>query len=246
MAYNPFTVLPITVCDDVALPAFAQCQDTTSYTRLRSQVSGLFIVPDDATPPADWESSVDWSNAVDNTVTDDTKAKYLIGRGSFLPASQVEVNLSGGRLIEVRERTYRLSFACLNVNDGHADFGRKLQNNVRKFSVWLKTLGDRIIGGETGMRPVFVNADFPFSEGNEDREVMAIIMDFPMLNFPAMSTVGIDLSGTPIPPSNDLLNDIPSYIDDADAQANGLTSGDVYWVLPGNDAIPAGVLRKIP
>lgn len=41
------------------------------------------------------------------------------------------------------------------------------------------------------------------------------------------------------------LSMLPSYIDDAAAIAGGLSVGDFYVILPGNDAIPAGLVKKI-
>lgn len=249
MSYNPFTVLPITLCDATDLPAFAQCQDTTTYLQYRSQVGGLLILPVGATPPDDWENESDWSGVVDNSDTTNTNAKYLVGRGSFLPNSQTDINLSGGRLLEVRERFYRLVFTVLNMNDGHADFGRKLQKNVRNFDVWIQTIGDRIIGGSTGMRPIFVNADFYFNEGEADREQMIIVMDFAFGQFPDMTSVAVDLNGTPIAPApadecgctvQSLLNDLSTYNSDTEAGAGGLSVGAFYIAGPGHDRAPWG------
>lgn len=42
-----------------------------------------------------------------------------------------------------------------------------------------------------------------------------------------------------------VLKALPSYVDDAAAIAGGLSVGDFYVVAPGNDAIPAGIVKKI-
>lgn len=250
MSYNPFTVLPITQCGNVEIPALAQCQDTTTYLQLRAQVSGLLILPIGATPPDDWETANDWAGAVDNSTTDNSTAKYLVGRGSFLPNGVVEVNLAGGRAVETREHFYRLAFSVLNTNDGHADFARKLQRGIRDFDMWVQTVGDRIIGGPEGMRPYFVNADFLFSEGNNDRETILITMDFAFDNFPDMTTIAVDLNGTPIGAGGGggtcdcdiqaLLNDLPTYSSDTEAGAGGLDVGDFYIAGAGHDRADQG------
>ena len=64
------------------------------------------------------------------------------------------------------------------MDEGHYNFGRKLQNNVRSFSIWLETLGERMIGGDIGIKPFYVNADFPLNGENGDRESMIVTMDF--------------------------------------------------------------------
>lgn len=43
-----------------------------------------------------------------------------------------------------------------------------------------------------------------------------------------------------------ILSCLPEYVDDAAALSGGLTAGDFYVVLPGNDAIPAYTIKKIP
>jgi hypothetical protein len=249
--YNPFTVLPDTLCGAIELPALAQCQDTTTYIQLRSQVGGLLILPAGATPPNDWQLESDWSGVVDNSNTDNTKAKYLVGRGSFLQNTLVEVNLSGGRSLENRERFYRLTFVVLNMNDGHADFGRKLQKNVKNFDVWILTIGDRIIGGEAGMRPFYVNSDFVFADGNDDREQMVVVMDFVFEQFPAMTSMPADLNGTPIAPApagtcdcdiQDILGGLVTYTNDTAAASAGLAIGDVYIAGEGHDRASLGTL----
>lgn len=175
---NPFTVLPETLCSDYDLPVFPTCQDSVYYSQLHSQISGLVILPYGAAVPGDWTSIDDWSATIDNTDTTGEKARYLVGKGSFLPNQQVQAVLSGGRLTENRERSYRLTFSVLNMDDGHAEFGRKLQNNLRNFTMWLETLGSRMIGGATGIKPFLVNADFPFNGENGDKESMVVTMDF--------------------------------------------------------------------
>lgn len=251
MSFNPFTILPDTICNATDLPALAQCQDTTTYVQLRSQVGGLLILPVGATPPDDWQLEADWSGVVDNTDTVNANAKYLVGRGSLLPNGVTEINLAGGRYIANRERFYRVSFIVLNMNDGHADFGRKLQKNVRDFDVWLLTIGDRIIGGEKGMRPYFVNADFIFNEGANDREQMLLIMDFVFEQFPDMTSMPADFNGTPIAPPDpgacdcdiqDLLSDLSTYNSDTDAAGGGVAVGEVYIAGAGHDRAAQGTL----
>lgn len=180
---NPFTALPATLCSDYGLPAFPTCQDSVSYAQLHSQIAGLVILPYGAAVPGDWTSIDDWTATIDNADAAGEKARYLVGKGSCLPNQQVQAVLSGGRLTENRERSYRLTFNVLNMDEGHAEFGRKLQNNLRNFSLWLETLGGRMVGGATGIKPYFVNADFPFNGDNGDRESMVVTMDFFLPNF---------------------------------------------------------------
>ena len=255
--FNPFTVLPSTLCDAWNLPAIATCQDEPTYRQRRSEVSAILMLPVGADKPGSWENIADWVNVIDNTDTDDEKGKYLVGIGSFVPESQVEVSLSGGRFVEQRERTYRLNMAVLNIDDGHSALCRKLQTGLRRFDFWLLTLGDRLVGGVNGMRPIRANADFVLAAGRDSREVWNITLTTTFLQYPAMTSQAIDFTGSGLSGGSGggggdclcdiqtLLADLPTYIDDAAAITGGLATGDWYVVDIGNDFLPPGIPRRI-
>lgn len=257
-AFNPFTVLPTTVCGDYTLPAISTCQEGAEYVQRRSEVYGLLLLPVGATPPGSWENIADWENTIDNTNTDDTKGKYMVGIGSFLPQSTVEMSLSGGRFVENRERFYALNMAVLNIDDGHTSLCRKLQTNARRFDIWLITVGDRLIGGEYGMRPFRVNADFVLASGANSREVWNITMTIPMLQYPAMTSQAVDFTGSGLSGGGgggggecdcdiqEMLGSLTSYADDTAALADGLVNGDWYVVAwPGNDSHPPNIPKRV-
>ena len=253
---NPFTVLPSTLCEGWNFPAIATCQDGTTYRQRRSEIYGLLILPTGATPPGSWENIADWVSTIDNEETDDSKGKYMVGIGSFLPDSLVEVSLSGGRFVENRERTYRLNMAVLNIDDGHSALCRKWQTNSRRFSFWLLTNGDRLIGGAEGMRPLRVNADFVLSSGREAREVWNITFTTSFLEYPAMTAQAVDFTGSGLSGGGggggecgcdiqELLAQLPTYVDDKAAIAGGLSAPDAYWVDNGNDAYQPLMIKRI-
>lgn len=255
--YNPFTVLPSTLCDSWNIPAISTCQDEPTYRQRRSEISAILMLPHGATPPGNWENLSDWVNTIDNTETDDSKGKYLVGIGSFLPDTLTEVSLAGGRMVENRERTYRLNMAVLNIDDGHTAFCRKLQTNARRFNFWLITIGDRLIGGPSGMKPQRVNADFVLASGRDSREVWNLTFTTTFLQFPEMTAQAVDFTGSGLAPGGGggggecdcdiqtLLGDLPTYIDDAAAITGGLSTGDWYVVDVGNDFLPPGIPRRI-
>ncbi len=256
-AQNPFTYLPSTLCDGWNLPAIATCQDGTTYRQRRSEVAAILMLPTGADLPGDWENIDDWVNTIDNAETDDSKAKYLVGIGSFLPDTAVEVSLAGGRYVEQRERTYRLNMAVMNIDDGHNDLCRKLQTGARRYSFWLLTVGDRLIGGAKGMKPVRANADFVLASGRDSREVWNITLTTTFLQYPAMTPQAVDFTGSGLSSGGGggggecacdiqtLLGDLPTYVDDAAALAGSLVSGDWYVVDVGNDFLPPGIPRRI-
>lgn len=175
---RPFDILPETLCDDFALPVFPDNQDCTTYAQKRSQVCGLIILPDGATPPDDWTMISGWAGVIDNSDTTGASARYITGVGAFLPKEVITVNLAGGRHISNADRGYTLTLSISNMDAGHMEFGRKLQRNLKNFSVWIQTVGDRLIGGDYGIKPFYVNAEFPFGQGGNDREQITVAMDF--------------------------------------------------------------------
>ena len=198
---SPFTYLPTDVCGDLELPDFPLIQDCVSYPQLRSEVCGLIIKPTGALSPVAWYDLSEWTDEgkIDNA--DPAVAHYIAGRGSFLPLEKTVVSLAGGRVEENRERTQRILFNVLNMDTatpgfdvGHIGFGRKLQANKRDFTVYVVTIGgtygafteNRVIGGSSGMQPVFTDAVFAFNEGKDSRESMQLIIDVEFLDFPAM------------------------------------------------------------
>jgi len=193
-AFNPYLTLPSDVCDNYDLPAFEVIQDGACYPQRLAQVCGLIILPLKAAHPTDWTTIEGWSEVIDNTDLTMSKGRYLVGIGSFLPDSEVQVNLAQSRDIQIRDRGYTLQFNVLQMTDGHRAFGKLLELNWKEFDVYLETVGGRLIGGALGMRPRFVNAKFPFEGDNSSRERMEISMNFFFLQFPAVIDNPIDFT----------------------------------------------------
>lgn len=189
MALSPYTYPPPNLCEDIDLPGFEVGQDCVNYPQLRAEICGLLIRPIGAVVPTSWQTFSNWAPFIDNTGLSSVEpgigaCRYLVGRGSFLPTEKPVLSLAGGRVEENRERTYRLTMDVLNMNAGHVEWGKSLQLNQKNFQFWLHTLGDRVIGGAEGIQPFYVDSEFPFSQGNESREKMTVILDTDALIFP--------------------------------------------------------------
>jgi len=186
---SPFTYLPTDVCGDLELPDFPLIQDCVSYPQLRSEVCGIIVRPTGALAPIAWYNFSEWEDESKIDNADPAVSHYIVGKGSFLQSEKSTVSLAGGRLEENRERTQRLTLNVPNMDNGHTDFGRKLQANKKDFTFYVVTIGgtyNRVIGGYAGMRPVFTDAIFNFNEGAGSRESMQIIIDVEFFDFPAM------------------------------------------------------------
>lgn len=191
---SPFTYLPEDACADLAVPDFPLVQDCVDYSQLRSEVCGLIIRPIGAPYPIAWYNFSEWTDESKIDNADPAAAHFIVGKGSFLPTEKTLVTLAGGRVEQNGERTQRVVLNVTNMDAGHIEFGRKLQANKMDFTFNVVTIGgvygafneNRIIGGYLGMRPVFVDAVFPFQEGANSRESMQIIIDTEFLDFPDM------------------------------------------------------------
>jgi hypothetical protein len=180
---NPWLVIPVDTCAEGDFDAFAECQ-LSGFDQPKSEVWALYMIPDGAPLPDPWTSEGGWTGVIDNTDTTGTKGRYMAGKGSFLEVESEQVNLSEGRYQEVKGRVHELRFRVLQMHAGHIVFGKWLQRNWRGFSVYLSTVGDKLIGGSSGIKPYFVDAKFPLGEGDTTREFIDITMRFLLLQFP--------------------------------------------------------------
>lgn len=161
---------------EVLLPAL--CEDTVeTVAPKKSQIRALLILPDGAPFPDDWTLGADVEGIVDNTVTDNTKGKWLIGKGE-LPAPE-EISIRAGKGDRrLGGRIYRLRFEVNTALDTSYEFVRQFQKKYRAFSFWFATKGGRLIGGATGIRPRFVTAHFPYGGQAQDREKGILIIEW--------------------------------------------------------------------
>jgi hypothetical protein len=128
--------------------------------------------------------------------------------------------------------------------DCYAD-SYSLANNIAKIlrDVLDYFRGDVLIGGQ------LISIDWLNYEGQTDafeekpREYR-VSCDYSV----RMNRVGAigDYDGELVIPSGDnFIQVFGPYVDDDAAMADGLTTGQLYVVAPGNDAIPAGIIKKI-
>jgi hypothetical protein len=144
---------------------------------LLSQVAGLLIIPDGATPPVDWTSKTDWEAAINNAATDNTAGRYiaLVG-GVDVPDKTITRVAKGVDVLS--SRTYTLSAEQFNLSDTNRDFLRKLQCNPTNYKFWFETVDGHIFGGATGISPSFTDVDLPLGAGDTDLEKAVIAIQW--------------------------------------------------------------------
>lgn len=172
-------------CADVnTLPAIAADQDCTGYTQTLSQVCDLYILPSataDLFDNWDAEPIVNTTPAsgvgVDNTNTDNTKAKWLVGIGGVAePEETIDEYPKLQR--KVTERLYTLTFRVFNLVAAQYNFLRQLQCGDTSFTFYYGDLGGWIYGVEGGLSPTSVDVDFPHGGGNTDKNVAILTITF--------------------------------------------------------------------
>lgn len=178
---NVFNTICPEDCDTgVILPAIAVDQDCISYDDYRSQVSDLWIKPNSAasTPFADWTNSFSVitanPSAIDNSVTDNSRVKWLTGIGG-VPTPEKTNQPRPKHRSKVTKRAYTLTFIVSNVSDENRAFGESLQCGDTNFTFWYANEA-HAFGKNTGIVPSSVDVDFPLGEGGEDLEQMVIII----------------------------------------------------------------------
>lgn len=171
-------------CSDVnLLPAIVAEQDCTGYEQTLSQVCDLYILPS-ATDDifADWATTptnVTPASGVgiDNTNTDNTKSKWLVGIGGVAePEETIDEYPKLQR--KVTERLYVLTFRVLNMVQAQYDFLRKLQCGDTSFTFYYGDLGGWVYGIEGGLSPNSVDVDFPHGGGNTDKNQAILTISF--------------------------------------------------------------------
>jgi len=211
---------------DISLPTMVEDVDCTHFDQKYSEVCSLIIFPWRADKPTDWTDPDDWIGLIDNTNTNDTKAKQIVGIGSLIEVSTEELSLANGRRRITRERTLELRLRVLNMANGHIVFARKLQQGFLNFDCYIETVGGRLIGESEGLRPFFVDAKLPFNEGVTSTEYIELILVFKALEFPSL----VNVTGL-LPTTESTMNYYQAY---SNQVSNSMTFTGSSGALPSN------------
>lgn len=179
MRYNQFKICD--ECSDITqLPVLDANQ--LCYVRPRySQIGAIIFFSDGLPLPTDWTDEESFCNALNNT--DEQKGKYLAGIGSLAAPEKTKPALARG-VEKVTMRKYTIEFEVKNLSDTNEAFLKTLQCGFRGFNFWYQTIGGRIYGNPSGIRPAFVDVDFPLDGGRDDYERAVITIKFCSLTDP--------------------------------------------------------------
>lgn len=185
---------------NISLPAICTDQDA-SLSPLLSQVCGLLILPCGAQGPSSWVSASAMESIIDNTVTDNSAGKWLVGRGGIDRPGEIIVN-TGKIHRQVSQRLYTLTYE-INIRDNGAyGFMQTLQRNYTAFTFWMNTRGGRLFGGHSGIKPDFVTAWAEYGEESDDIERGYIELQWRADGDPARTLATVSPSGAaPVSPT---------------------------------------------
>lgn len=163
--------------DDLNLGPVEVVQDCTAYDQVFSQVCGVILLPNSADLPADWTDPAEWALAIDNSITGTAKGRYLIGEGEIDEPDE-DIDDYPYRQRRVSNRLYTVELTIKNLSLIQYDFLRQLQCGWVRFRFWIETVGGRLFGGETGIKPLLVGVSFIYSGGRDDREAAVLTLQY--------------------------------------------------------------------
>lgn len=144
-----------------------------------SQVSDVYWQPTGAEAPFSYSGDTVTapSGAIDNSATDNSKSKWLVGKGGV---AEPEVSTYDGPKgkTAVTKRRYRLEFEVNVREKAMYDMVRYFQCNPTNFNCWYADRGDFLYGGENGITPVFSDGLLPKGNGDDDNQFGTIIIEY--------------------------------------------------------------------
>jgi len=180
MALQSFYSCPADCDTALNLPALAENQDCTSYDQKDSQLCDLVIVPTTASNPFDFtdpDNPTLVSGEIDNTNTDNTKTKRLVGEGGVAVPEKIVSEYPKNKS-RITKRVYTVVFNVKNMSSTQYEFLRAIQCGWTGFTFYYANLGGRLFGPDGGIEPLSVDADLPLSETRDDKEVGTITVTF--------------------------------------------------------------------
>lgn len=177
---NTFLTCPADCDTALDLGAIDVNQDCTAYQQKYSQVCDLIIQPDAANAPLNWAGAptvAAVAGEVDNTNTDGTKSKWLVGEGGVAVPEKITDEYPK-RKSKTSFRTYTLIFNVKNLSDEQYAFLQQIQCGNTDFKIWYANVGGHIYGGATGIDITYIDADLPLGEGRDDKEIGTITVQW--------------------------------------------------------------------
>lgn len=115
-------------------------------------------------------------DAIDNTVTDNSKVKWLTGVGE-VPASEKQIVSVQKFLKKTIKRVYTLTLTVYNLSNAQYEFLKSLQCNPLNYTFWYGNSA-HVYGKATGIIPTATDVDFPLGAGESDVEMATLTIQW--------------------------------------------------------------------
>lgn len=187
--FNDFLTIPVDCDTAYNLPALPSDPNCILAPKL-SQVNYVFITPCAAGEPFVNDGSdvvTLTADAIDNDNADNTKTRQVLGEGGIAEHEVTEIpGPNRTTLIPNGGRAYELQHRIIISDQEVYEFLRYLQAGWTDFRFWYQDLGGYLYG-ETmttaeaattygGIRPSYVNVQFPKGEGRDDNGYATLIL----------------------------------------------------------------------
>lgn len=188
--FNDFLTIPADCTTAYNLPALPADPNCILAPKL-SQVNYVFISPCSAAEPFENDGSdaitLVSPAEIDNANTDNTKSRQILGEGGIAEHEVVEVDgPNRTTLIPNGGRGYELQHRIIISDQSVYDFLKALQAGWVDFRFWYQDLAGLLYGEVVtaavaatrygGIRPSYVNVQFPKGEGRDDRGYATLIL----------------------------------------------------------------------
>ena len=149
----------------------------------KSQLNNLIITPAGAPAVFDWSvTPITYVAAsIDNTVTDNSKSKRLVGIGGVAEPDATERDMPNG-VIAVTSRKYTVTFKTSVVDQANYDLLRQMQCGDLKFTFQYTNVGGHAFGDTSGISPSKIDVKLPLLDGKDDVEEGIIVLEYETTN----------------------------------------------------------------
>lgn len=160
---------------DFNFPALDTDQNC-AYIPDLSQIGDVWFKPNEAADSeVPFENWVDGGytvlanpDAIDNSVTDNSKVKWLTGLGEVAASEKTVFTVQKFQKVTIK-RIYTLTLTVFNLSNAQYEYLRALQCNPTNYTFWYGNSA-HVYGKATGIIPTFTDVDLPLGAGESDVE----------------------------------------------------------------------------
>lgn len=171
---NKFYACPENCGEEITLTPIAADPTCIDYDQLLAEIQDFVLWMDDdgsgnpVANPIDWANASLVAGAIDNTATDNSKARWYRVIGELPDPEQTERVYPGG-FIKVTKNANTLTMEIYDMSDEMYNHLLALQCGTIKYSFYFADIAGSMYGGPDGIRPKKSTITFPKGKGDAVR-----------------------------------------------------------------------------